>query len=144
MKESQLVARFIQFLYEKRNTISEKSLYYRIVKFPEYISEAEYRSITKLSLNNYGSPYKLTKVPDALLKCINLVSLDLGYNSIISIKNLENCKKLKNLFLYYNSIYYINTLDYLPDLEYCLIHDNKMSTLDILELQEKYPDIVFK
>lgn len=75
------------------------------INYPNSIADSIYKSKTSISLKTVEG---LLRIPKFLLKCINLVELDLRGNRITTIENLENCKKLERINLANN---YLTTLD---------------------------------
>lgn len=109
MKDKILILHLFEFLNKKRN--KEMPFIWTATNFPDSIPNSEYLSRENIMIFKK----RINEIPKFILRCKNLKILDLSWNNIKKIENLENCKKLERLDLSYNAI---ETLNGLPEFNY--------------------------
>lgn len=67
---------------------------------------------------------KISHLGNALHKFTRLKELDLSRNSLVSLEGLENCKNLEKINLYYNNIFTLKEIERLK-------HNNMLNELDL-------------
>lgn len=67
---------------------------------------------------------KISHLGNALHKFTRLKELDLSRNSLVSLEGLENCQNLEKLNLYYNNIFTLKEVERLK-------HNNMLNELDL-------------
>lgn len=133
MNNKEQLIKLFDFLNKKKNKLYP--FHWTALNFTNRLQKEDFLNVTRLCLANQ----QLSTIPKWLLNCKNLVYLDLTYNNISKIENLENCTKLERLDLDFNKLTKLENLESLTSLH--TLNVTNMRYLDTTSFRTLHPKI---